>query len=222
MTEPLKPVGRKTTTQPAKPAEPAAPKTVKIGGVSFKASQIEADKTTTYIKDGKKMNTVWVKPGVRIDFPNQTNANRNPSIESLGLRAEWYNHDDSYININDLEGATIYGNPNNTDFITLEGYSRGNEIFVDQKESWYINGDMRKDYIELGSLSSDNIVHMDAKDQTQIDYQTVDYTLRNNVYSPDININTLDVRGEGECAQEPQLKASLTQDQYLQHKRNQK
>jgi len=215
MTEPVKPISSKPQAPAAKPAEP--PKTVKIGGVTFNRDQIDADKTTTFQQNGRKMNSVFVKPGVRIDFPDQTNS---AHVESIGLRDEWYNPDDSHINIYDLHDAKIYGNPNKSDYIDLHGNSSGNEIFVDKKESWYVNGDMRSDRVELGSDTENNTVHMDEKDETRIFYNQSEVIMNGEVIQDDLGV--LRVQGEGESAQEIQLKESLGDAKYKNHKYSQK
>lgn len=215
MTDPVKPISRKQQTTAAKPAVP--PKTVRIGNVEFRKDQIDADKTKTYMQNGKKMNTVFVKPGVQIDFPDQANPAR---VESIGLRAEWYNPDDSYINIYDLHDAKIYGNPNRTDYIDLRGNSSGNEIFVDKKESWYVNGNMRRDRVELGSGTENNTVHMDEKDETRIFYNQSEVIMNGEVFQDELDV--LRVQGEGESSQEMQLKESLGEVKYNTHKNSQK
>lgn len=217
MTKPVKPISSAATTTPKEvPAKPQAPEKVKIGNVEFRKDQIEADKTKTYTLNGKKMNTVFVKPGVQIDFPDQE---KNASVESLGLSPEWYNPDRSHINIYNLDNAKIYGIPNKTDFIDLYGSSSGNEIFVDKKESWYINGDMRKDYVELGSHTSNNTVHMDEKDETRIWYNQSGVYINGQEAKSDIE--RLDVQGKGISEQEVQLKEAL-KDNYTKHKHIQK
>ena len=209
MTDPVKPISGKKAAPAAKPAQP---KTVKIGNVEFRRDQIEADKTKTYTQNGKKMNTVFVKPGVQIDFPDQTKPAR---VESTGLREEWYNPDSSYIHIYDLHDAKIYGNPNKSDYIDLHGNSSGNEIFVDKKESWYVNGDMRQDRVELEAGTSNNTVHMDEKDKTEIQYNTG--------FSKDGEIfGYLPVEGKGESEQEAQLNDALGSAMYKHHKGIQK
>ncbi len=219
MTDPVKPISSKTTAQTKAPAKPKEAQKVKIGNVEFRKDQIDADKTKSYIQNGKKMNTVFLKPGVQIDFPDQTNPKKNPSVESIGLRQEWYNPDKSYINISDLDDAKIYGTPNKTDHINLYGHSSGNEIFVDQEESWYVNGNMQKDYVELGPNTSNNTVHMDEKDTTEIFYnQTGVYMNGEEVTSP---LEVLEVKGEGTSEQEVQLKEALGDD-YQLHKHLQK
>ena len=214
MTDPVKPISGKKAAPAVKPAQP---KTVKIGNVEFRRDQIEADKTKTYTQNGKKMNTVFVKPGVQIDFPDQTKPAR---VESIGLREEWYNPDDSHINIYDLHDAKIYGNPNKSDYIDLYGNSSGNEIFVDKQESWYVNGDMRRDRVELGSDTSGNTVHMDEKDETCIFYNQTGVIMNDHVVQDEIGV--LRVQGEGESAQESQLQDSLGDGKYQNHKLSQK
>lgn len=214
MTDPVKPISGKKAAPAAKPAQP---KTVKIGNVEFRRDQIEADKTKTYTQNGKKMNTVFVKPGVQIDFPDQTKPAR---VESTGLREEWYNPDSSYIHIYDLHDAKIYGNPNKSDYIDLHGNSSGNEIFVDKKESWYVNGDMRRDRVELGSDTSDNTVHMDEKDETRIFYNQAGVIMNDHVVQDEIGV--LRVQGKGESAQESQLQDALGDGKYQNHKYSQK
>lgn len=215
MTEPVKPISSKKAAPAAKPAP--QPKTVKIGNVEFRKDQIEADKTKTYTQNGKKMNTVFVKPGVQIDFPDQTKPAR---VESIGLRPEWYNYDSSYINIYDLHDAKIYGNPNKSDYIDLHGDSSGNEIFVDKKESWYVNGDMRHDRVELGANTSDNTVHMDEKDETRIFYNQSKVIMNGEVVQDDLGV--LRVQGKGESTQESQLQDALGDGKYQNHKYSQK
>ncbi|MGN0031101.1 MAG: hypothetical protein ACI37Q_04010 [Candidatus Gastranaerophilaceae bacterium] len=215
MTKPVKPISAKTATPAV--AKPAQPKTVKIGNVEFRKDQIEEDKTKTYTQNGKKINTVFVKPGVQIDFPDQAEPAR---VESLGLREEWYNPDSSHINIYDLHDAKIYGNPNKRDYIGLYGNSSDNEIFVDKKESWYVNGDMRKDRVDLGSETSDNTVHMDEKDETRILYNQPGVTMNNQVVQDEIDV--LRVQGKGESAQESQLQDALGEAKYQNHKLSQK
>ena len=219
MTEPVKPISAKSLPKTDTP-KPEESKTVKIGNVEFRKNQIIEDKTRTYTDKGKKMNTVFVKPGVQIDFPDQNNPNKKPSVESRGLRSEWYNPDDSYITINDLENAKIYGAPNKSDFIDLRGKSTGNEIFVNQRESWYINSDMRKDYVDLGWDTSDNTVHMDEKDKTTISYNRPEVIM--NGKQVQSSIGHIEVEGEGTSEQELQLKHSLTKSQYQEHKLKQK
>ncbi len=218
MTDPVKPIGKNTPAVPATPVKNEEKKSseVKIGGVIFDKNQIEADKTSSYTLNGKKMNSVFLKPGVRIDFPDQKNPDKKPSVESRGLSDKWYNPDDSYITITDMENAKIYGNPNQTDFINLEGQSSNNEVFVDQKESWYIDGSMRKDYVSLSAFSENNTVHMDKKDKTQIDYMQMEVEMNGETYQDEIGI--VNVEGEGESAQEEQLKASLGDYRYNDHK----
>ncbi len=220
MTEPVKPIGKNTPAAPAAPAKTEAEKEksnkIKIGGVIFDKNQIEADKTTSYTENGKKMNTVFVKPGVRIDFPDQKNTDKNPSVESRGLYDKWYNPDDSYITITDIEDAKIYGNPNKSDFIDLEGKSRNNEVFVDKKESWYINGDMRKDYVTLYGTTENNTVHMDEKDKTDIWYNQSGVVVNGETYKDETDV--IQVEGKGESAQEEQLKGYLGDNKYDEHK----
>ena len=135
----------------------------------------------------------------------------------MGLRKEWYKPDDSYISITDLENAKIYGDPDKTDFINLKGKSSSNEIFVDKKESWYINGNMRKDYVELGPDTENNTVHMDEKDETQIWYNQFGVEMDGETVQSEIGY--VQVEGKGESSQEEQLKASLSKYQYNYHKR---
>lgn len=214
MTEPVKPVSSKTTAKTNRQSVThKQPQKVKIGNVEFRKDQIIEDKTKTYMKDGKKMNTVFVKPGVQIDFPDQ-NQKQGARVESLGLRSEWYNPDSSHINIDNLNDATIYGIPNKTDFIDVMGTSKNNKIIVNQKESWYIDGSQRKDYVDLGSMTSNNTVEMDEKDQTHIFYNQPEVKFGNQTIQD--NLGILEVEGEGTSEQEPQLKASIKS--YDQHK----
>lgn len=118
-----------------------------------------------------------------------------------------------------MENAKIYGNPDKTDFINLKGKSSGNEIFVDKKESWYINGNMRKDYIELGPDTQNNTVHMDEKDETKIWYNQFGVEMDGETVQPEIGY--VQVEGKGESSQEEQLKASLSKYQYNYHKMEQ-
>lgn len=211
MTEPVKPISQKQST--AAPAgKTQKMQKVKIGGIEFRKDQIEADKTSSYTLNGKKMNTVFVKPGVQIDFPDQKNDDKKPSVESMGLSNKWYNQDDSNIHIHDVDNATIYGNPNKSDFINLSGKSSGNEIIVDQKESWYINGNMRKDYVELGPDTKNNTVHMDKQDKTQIWYNQMG--LEMNGIEVQSTLGHIEVEGEGKSFQEAQLKDALPENKY--------
>ena len=123
------------------------------------------------------------------------------------------------IKITDLENAKIYGDPDKTDFINLKGKSSSNEIFVDKKESWYINGNMRKDYVELGPDTENNTVHMDEKDETQIWYNQFGVEMDGETVQSEIGY--VQVEGKGESSQEEQLKASLSKYQYNYHKRHQ-
>ena len=83
--EPVKPVSRTSKNAQTKAVENKQKQQnsekVKIGGVLFNRNQIDESKTKTYTQDGKKMNTVFVKPGVQINYPDQSNKNNNPSIE---------------------------------------------------------------------------------------------------------------------------------------------
>lgn len=219
MTEPVKPIGKSTAASQTKAVQKQKSNKINIGGVIFDKNQIDADKTSSYTLNGKKINTVFVKPGIQIDFPDQKNPNKKPSVESMGLRKEWYNPDDSYISITDLENAKIYGDPDKTDFINLKGKSSSNEIFVDKKESWYINGNMRKDYVELDPDTENNTVHMDEKDETQIWYNQFGVEMDGETVQSEIGY--VQVEGKGESSQEEQLKASLSKYQYNYHKRHQ-
>lgn len=213
----VKPIGRKTQKTETKPKQTVEqPKKVKIGGVIFDSNQIEADKTTSYVRNGQRINTVFVKPGVQIDFPDQKNSKKHPEVQSLGLSDKWYNPDYSNINITDLDNAKIYGNPNKTDFITLEGFSSNNEIFVDQPESWYVDGNQQKDHVELYSDTSNNIVHQDDKDKTQIWYNQTGVEVNGKTIQS--TVDCIEVKGEGESAQEQQLKGSLSNPEYQEHK----
>ncbi|MBO6088065.1 hypothetical protein J6P92_06970 [bacterium] len=219
MTDPVKPVSRKTAPQPQQIA-PQEKKTVKIGNVEFRKDQIEANKTKTYMQNGKKMNTVFVKPGVQIDFPDQTNPQKHPSVESRGLRQEWYNYDSSWIDVTDLDNATITGAKNRSDYITLKGLSNNNKIIVDQDESWYINGDMKKDRVQLESSTSGNTVEMDEKDDLQIWYNQPEVQMNGQIVQS--QHGRVNVHGKGTSEQELQLQQSLTEGQYEQHKFTQK
>lgn len=215
--EPVKPVNSKTQKVAAAKEAASVSKNKKtiIGGVEFNKDQIDYDKTTTYTQDGKKINSVFVKPGVRIDYPDQKDSGKKPSVKSIGLRNEWYNPDDSNIHITDLDNAKIYGNPNKSDNISLLGKSEGNEILVDRKESWYVNGDMRKDTVYLGPETSNNTVHMDEKDKTEIGYNQTGIEM--NGEEVQSSYGQLNVEGKGTSEQEVQLKESL-KDNYKLHK----
>ena len=213
MTEPVKPIsGNSTPSVKRAQTKPSSTK-VKIGGVTFNKDQIEADKTEKYTLNGKKMNTVFVKPGIQIDYPDQTK--KQAEVESYGLSSKWYNPDDSYIRINNLDNATIYGIPNKTDFIHLNGTSSNNKIIVDQKESWYVDGAQRKDYVELGPNTKNNKVQMDEADETRIFYNRSGVSVNGEVVQSSVGF--LDVEGEGTSSQEPQLKASLGRNNYIHH-----
>lgn len=196
------------------PAKPAAPQKVKIGGVEFNENQIE--KAETYTKNGKKMNSVFLKPGVQIEYPDQANTEKSPRVESLGLRDEWYNHDDSHISIYDLEGATITGAANKDDYICLDGKSKNNTVIVDQKESWYVSKNARKDTVVLGADSSNNTVKMDDSDKLEIEYTHPTTEIGENP------LGTLKVNGKGTSEQELQLKHDLGNQGYQYHKFRQK
>ncbi len=205
MTEPVKPVNNKTQTVQTNQPKAKTDK-VRIGNVEFKRNEIIEDKTKTYVQNGKKMNTVFVKPGVQIDFPDQ-NPKNHASVRNTGVVPEWYNPDRSYIQIENLENSKIYGNPNRTDFIDLNGKSKNNTVIVDKKESWYVDGSQRKDYITLGADTSNNTVKMDEKDELDIHYhRTSVYFGTEEVQSP---IGNLEVEGKGTSEQELQLKASI-------------
>ena len=217
MAEPVRPVSSKTKAAASQPkAQPQEPKKVKIGNVEFRKDQIIEDKTKTYMKDGKKMNTVFVKPGVQIDFPDQ-NPKKGANVNSIGLRSEWYNPDSSNIHIYNLDGATIYGISNKSDYINLEGISSNNTVIVDQKESWYIDGSQRSDTVDLGPMTSNNTVKMDEKDTTDIFYNRPEVRFDNRLVQSDLGI--LHVQGEGTSEQELQLKESIKS--YDQHKHQQ-
>lgn len=219
MTEAVKPIGKNTTQTQKTNVKKQTSDKVNIGGVMFNKNQIETDKTSSYTLDGKKINTVFLKPGVKIDFPDQKNPDKNPSVESLGLREEWYNPDDSYISITDMEDAKIYGSPNKTDFINLKGQSSGNEIFVNKKENLFTSKNMRKDYVELGPNTQNNTVHMDEKDETKIWFNQIGIEMNGEIVQHEVGY--VQVEGEGESSQEEQLKASLSKYQYDYHKKQQ-
>ena len=219
MTEPVKPVGKNSTIKQTTAVKKQKSDKVNIGGVIFNKNQIEHDKTSSYRLNGEKINTVFVKPGIQIDFPDQKNPNKRPSIESRGLRKVWYNPDDSYISITDLENAKIYGDPDKTDFINLKGQSSGNEIFVNKKENLFTSKNMRKDYVELGPDTENNTVHMDEKDETKIWYNQFGVEMDGETVRYEVGY--IQVEGEGESSQEEQLKASLSKEQYNYHKKNQ-
>lgn len=189
------------------------PEKTKIGGVEFRKDHIE--KATTYTENGKKMNSVFVRPGVRIDYPDQTGKGKNPSVESLGVRDEWYNPDASHIHISDLENAKIYGNKNKDDYIILKGKSENNEIFVDQKESWFASKGVRRDNVDLGLDTKNNTVHMDETDKTQIWYYQTGIIMGGEEVQA--SIGGLTVEGKGTSEQEPQLKEALGNN-YKLHK----
>lgn len=221
MSESVRPVNGKTNYEKASSVKPMNEESTKvnIGGVTFDKNQIDEDKTRSYMKDGRKINSVFIKPGVRIDFPDQTDTNKTPVVESIGLRNEWYNPDESNIHITDLENAKIYGDPNKSDYIGLHGASAGNEIFVDKKESLFVNGNMRKDYVDLGPNTENNTVHMDEKDETKIWYNQFGVEMDGETVQYEVGY--IQVEGEGESSQEEQLKASLSKEQYNYHKKNQ-
>lgn len=218
MTEPLKPISEHSTQTTGNYQVKAKSNKVKIGGVIFDKNQIEADKTKTYTLNGKKMNTVWVKPGIQIDYPDQTK--KDASVESTGLSPKWYNPDSSNININNIDNATIYGIQNKSDRIHLEGTSSNNKVIVDQKESWYVDGSQRKDYVELGVDTKNNKVQMDESDTTRIFYNQVGIYHDGEQFQSEVG--NLDVKGKGTSSQEPQLKSSLGKGGYFQHHWSQK
>ena len=170
---------------------------VNIGGITFDKNQIEADKTRRYTLNGRNMNSVFVKPGIKIDYPDQTK--NNASVESIGLRQEWYNPDVSNIHINNVDNATIQGNPNLSDYIQLTGTSSNNRVIVDQKESWYISSRQRQDRVELGPLTYNNKVQMDKSDTTKVHYNKSSVGI--NEYPSD-ELGTHIVKEEGTCSQE--------------------
>lgn len=213
--EPVKPISGQPAKETNSP-KPEESKKVKIGNVEFRKDQIDADKTKTYVKNGKKMNSVMVKPGVQIDFPDQS---KPAKVESLGLSEKWYVYDTSNIHIENLDNATIYGAKNRTDYINLEGTSSNNKIYVNQEESWYVNGDVQRDHVELGFDTKNNKVYMDEKDKLEIDHYVYDGRDDNGKEKSDIDI--LEVEGEGMSAQEAQLKGYLPQSRYKYHKSHQ-
>ncbi len=221
--EPVKPISAKSQAETQK-ASAKSEKTekVNIGGVLFNKNEIKESRIRN--KNGEKINTVFLKPGLKLEFPDQTDPNKKPTVESMGLQDEWYNPDRSHIIINDLENAKIYGTKNKDDHITMWGKSSGNEIFIDQKESWYVNKNMRHDTVELYPGTSNNTVHMDEADKTEISYNQTKVTIKDKdgteteIQSP---VGTLEVEGEGTSEQELQLKDALG-DNYKLHKHLQK
>ncbi len=219
--EPVKPVSRTSKNAQTKAVENKQKQQnsekVKIGGVLFNRNQIDESKTKTYTQDGKKMNTVFVKPGVQINYPDQSNKNNNPSIESRGLRNEWYNPDSSWIDVNDLENATITGAPNRNDLITLKGNSHNNTVIVDNKESWYVNKNMRSDTVILNDTTHDNTVKMDNSDNLEIWFNPeVGSVIHNGIEHS--TLHTIYVEGKGTSEQEIQLQESLSKHEYDIHK----
>ncbi len=213
MTEPVKPISDNSTLSTKRAQTKTNSRKVKIGGVTFNKDQIEADKTKKYTLNGKKMNTVFVKPGIQIDYPDQTK--KHAEIESTGLSSKWYNPDSSNIHINNLDNATIYGIPNKRDSIYLDGTSSNNKIIVDQKESWYIDNSQRKDYVELGPDTKNNKVQMDETDKTRIFYNQPAVYINGEEAQSDLG--NIDVKGKGTISQEPQLKDALGKGGYFQH-----
>ena len=225
MVEPVKPVSRASKTAKAKEvqqiqAQPKS-KTVEIGGVTFNRDQIDESKTKTYVQNGKNMNSVFVKPGVQINYPDQKNPKNKPSVESTGLKPEWYNPDESWINIQDLEGATITGAKNRDDHIQLGGNSNNNTVIVDNKESWYISNRMRQDKVSLSDETHNNTVRMDESDELQIEFHPVmgSFLFGGREYQVP---NSITVQGKGTSEQELQLKESLGEADYNIHKAVQK
>lgn len=213
MTPPInsKTVSQPTQTKTQQPAVQAKPKTVKIGGVEYKANQVESSEK--YTQNGQTRYNVFVKPGVQLDYPAQTDKSKSPRVESLGLYEEWYNRDDSHINIYDIDNATITGKKNKDDYIRLAGRSSNNTVIVDQKESWYINGDMRRDCISLDPETSNNTVKMDEKDRLQIMY--------NSYNDKQTGLDILTITGKGTSEQEVQLKHDVGNHMYNYHKSQQ-
>lgn len=219
--EPVKPVSRASKNAQAKVAQNEKKQQnsekVKIGGVLFNRNQIDESKTKTYTQNGQKMNTVFVKPGVQIDYPDQKNKKNNPSVESRGLREEWYNPDSSWIDITDLENATVTGAQNRDDTITLKGNSNNNTIIVDNKESWYVDKSMRSDSVVLNDTTHDNTVKMDETDSLEIWYNPeVGSVIHNGVEHR--MPHTVFVEGKGTSEQEIQLQESLGKHAYNIHK----
>lgn len=212
MTEPVKPVSKRTVNTAA-PAKTQKTQKVKIGGIEFRKDQV--GKTSEYTKNNQKINTVFLKNGMQIDFPNQTNSKKEPSIDSRG-KSGFFSTDSPSLQAYDVENATIYGNPNNTDFINLSGKSSGNEIIVDQKESWYVNGSMQKDYVDLGPDTENNTVLMDKKDKTRIWYNQTGIEM--NGVEVQSTLGHLEVEGAGVSSQEEQLQDALTKKKYDNHK----
>lgn len=206
MTEPVKPIGKKTQSASAAPKK-EEPKKVKIGGIEFRKDEI--DKTSSYVKDGKKINSVFLKNGVQIDYPNQTDSNKNPHVESRGDGGFWGN-DLPGTSAYDVDNAVIYGNKNKTDFISLSGKSSSNEVIVNQEESWYVNGNMQHDYVDLGPNTENNTVHMDKKDRTHIFYNQTGIEINGEELQSTLGV--LKVEGEGVSSQEEQLKDALPEN----------
>jgi hypothetical protein len=210
MTSPISSKKVKKNQQVLKP-KAQQQKTKNIGGVEYKADQVESYKE--YKQDGQLRYSVMLKPGVNLDYPTQTDKSKSPHVESRGLSNKWYNPDESWVSVFDIDNATITGSQNLSDQITLEGKASNNTVIVNQRESWYINGDMRHDVVTLGPDTSGNTVEMDDKDRLQIMY--------NDYHDENTGLNILTVTGSGTSEQEVQLKHDIGPTMFNYHKSQQ-
>lgn len=191
--------------------EQPKPQTVKIGGVEYEKEQIKSVKE--YTQNGQTRYSVFLKPGVKLDYPTQNDPSKSPSVRNTGLSDKWYERDKSYINIFDLDNATITGCKNQSDFIDLSGRSSNNTIIVDEKESTFTDESMRMDWVDLGFYTSNNTVKMDEEDHLGISYHDKD---------KEYGVHILGVDGAGTSEQEVQLEHDLGKDKYNYHKNQQK
>jgi hypothetical protein len=212
----VRPISNQSSQVKTKSSTPVRKDTgkVKIGGVEYNANQVEKSEVKTV--NGKKTCFVQLKPGVTIMYPEQKDSTKSPRVESLGLRNEWYNPDESHIDITDVDGATIWGCKNKSDYINLNGRSSGNTVIVNQEESLFVNRNVRKDRVDLGANTSGNRVIMDEDDILNIDYT------KPTMSSSENPIEILKVEGEGISDQEVQLKDALREKDYNYHKSSQR
>ncbi len=219
MTEPLKPINSKTPKPQPQPVTPQKPKEVNIGGVIFNPNHIDAEKTTTFMENGVKMNSVFTSAGLQIVYPDQTNPDKQPKVTSAGIYEEWYNPNSSNTVIDDIENATIIGSKKSDD-IVLCGESSNNTIIVDQKKAFLLSNDSKRDNVQLWTETENNTVVMDENDKLDIShYQTSAKFKGIEIRS---NIATVRVEGEGTSEQEVQLQDALGEGGYLIHKHLQK
>ncbi len=110
-----KPINSQTQMPAQTPTQPATTQKVKIGGVEFDAKRVKS--SDSYVKEGKKMNCVFLESGLQIDYPDQTDSNKNPIVLSSSMYPQCYTH----TMISDLDNATIYGAKNKDDRIFYTG-----------------------------------------------------------------------------------------------------